>query len=81
MPYYERLYYILGVVKMNKEMAEKAEQIVERHVNELMLQLDNMSLTDDQYIGVVDTLGKLMVIQTIQVTLKVQKDFIREIGD
>ena len=69
------------MVKMNKEMAEKAEQIVERHVNELMLQLDNMSLTDDQYIGVVDTLGKLMVIQTIQVTLKVQKDFIREIGD
>ena len=66
---------------MNKEMAEKAEQIVERHVNELMLQLDNMSLTDDQYIGVVDTLGKLMVIQTIQVALKVQKDFIREIGD
>ena len=66
---------------MNKEMAEKAEKIVERHVNELMLQLDNMSLTDDQYIGVVDTLGKLMVIQTIQVTLKVQKDFIREIGD
>ena len=66
---------------MNKEMAEKAEQIVERHVNELTLQLDNMSLTDDQYIGVVDTLGKLMVIQTIQVTLKVQKDFIREIGD
>ena len=66
---------------MNKEMAEKAEQIVERHVNELMLQLDNMSLTDDQYIGVVDTLGKLMVIQTIQVTLKVQKDFMREIGD
>ena len=66
---------------MNKEMAEKAEQIVERHVNELMLQLDNMSLTDDQYIGVVDTLGKLMVIQTIQVALKVQKDLIREIGD
>ena len=66
---------------MNKEMAEKAEQIVERHVNELMLQLDNMSLTDDQYVSVVDTLGKLMVIQTIQVTLKVQKDFIREIGD
>ena len=66
---------------MDKEMTKKAEAIVERHVNELMLQLDNMSLTDDQYIGVVDALGKLMVIQTIQVTLKVQKDFIREIGD
>ena len=66
---------------MNKEMAEKAEQIVERHVNELMLQLDNMSLTDDQYIGVVDTLGKLMVIQTIQVSLKMQEKFIGEIGD
>ena len=69
------------MVRMDKEMTKKAEAIVDRHVNELMLQLDNMSLTDDQYIGVVDTLGKLMVIQTIQVTLKVQKDFIREIGD
>ena len=66
---------------MDKEKTKKAEAIVDRHVNELMLQLDNMSLTDDQYIGVVDTLGKLMVIQTIQVTLKVQKDFMREIGD
>ena len=66
---------------MDKEMTKKAEAIVDRHVMELMLQLDNMSLTDDQYIGVVDTLGKLMVIQTIQVTLKVQKDFMREIGD
>ena len=66
---------------MDKEMTKKAEAIVERHVNELMLQLDNMSLTDDQYIGVVDTLGKLMVIQTIQVTLKVQEKFIGEIGD
>ena len=66
---------------MNKEMAEKAEQIVERHVNELMLQLDNMSLTDDQYITVVDTLGKLMVMQTIQVSLKMQEKFIGEIGD
>ena len=66
---------------MNKEMAERAEVIVDRHVNELTLQLENMALTDDQYVSVVDTLGKLMVIQTIQVTLKVQKDFIREIGD
>ena len=66
---------------MNKEMAEKAEQIVERHVMELTLQLDNMSLTDEQYINVVDTLGKLMGIQTIQVALKVQKNFIGEIGD
>ena len=66
---------------MNKEMAEKAEQIVERHVMELTLQLDNMSLTDEQYINVVDTLGKLMGLQTIQVALKVQKNFIGEIGD
>ena len=66
---------------MDKEMAKRAEAIVDRHVEALTLQLDNMSLTDDQYINVVDTLGKLMVIQTIQVTLKVQKDFIGEIGD
>lgn len=66
---------------MNKEMAERAEAIVDRHVEALTLQLENMELTDDQYVSVVDTLGKLMVIQTIQVTLKVQKDFMREIGD
>ena len=66
---------------MDKEMQKKAEQIVDRHVMELTLQLENMTLTDEQYINVVDTLGKLMVIQTIQVTLKVQKDFIGETGD
>ena len=66
---------------MNKEMAEKAEQIVERHVMELTLQLDNMSLTDEQYITVVDTLAKLMGIQTIQISLKMQEKFIGEIGD
>lgn len=66
---------------MDKEMTKRAEAIVDRHVMELTLQLENMELTDDQYITVVDTLGKLMVIQTIQVTLKVQKDFIGEIGD
>ena len=66
---------------MNKEMAKRAEAIVDRHVEALTLQLENMALTDDQYVSVVDTLGKLMVIQTIQVTLKVQKDFMREIGD
>ena len=66
---------------MDKEMTKKAEAIVDRHVMELTLQLDNMSLTDEQYINVVDTLAKLMGIQTIQIALKVQKDFIREIGD
>ena len=67
--------------KMNKEMAKKAEQIVDRHVMELTLQLDNMSLTDEQYITVVDTLAKLMGIQTIQIALKMQEKFIGEIGD
>ena len=66
---------------MNKEMAKRAEAIVDRHVEALTLQLENMELTDDQYVNVVDTLGKLMAIQIIQVTLKVQKDFIGEIGD
>ena len=66
---------------MDKEMAKRAEAIVDRHVEALTLQLENMELTDDQYVNVVDTLGKLMAIQIIQVTLKVQKDFIGEIGD
>ena len=66
---------------MDKEMTKKAEAIVDRHVMELTLQLDNMSLTDDQYINVVDTLAKLMGIQTIQIALKMQEKFIGEIGD
>ena len=66
---------------MDKEMAKKAEAIVDRHVMELTLQLDNMSLTDEQYINVVDTLAKLMGIQTIQIALKMQEKFIGEIGD
>lgn len=66
---------------MDKEMVKRAEEIVDRHIMELTLQLDNMSLTDDQYMGVVDTLSKLSAVQAIQVSLKLQKDFIREIGD
>ena len=66
---------------MDKEMTKKAAAIVDRHVMELTLQLDNMSLTDEQYITVVDTLGKLMGIQTIQIALKMQEKFIGEIGD
>ena len=66
---------------MDKEMTKKAEAIVDRHVMELTLQLDNMSLTDEQYINVVDTLAKLMGIQTIQIALKMQEKFIGEIGD
>ena len=66
---------------MNKEMKKKAEEIVDRHVMELTLQLDNMSLTDYQYITVVDTLSKMMGIQTIQTALKMQEKFIGEIGD
>ena len=66
---------------MNKEMAKRAEAIVDRHVEALTLQLDNMSLTDDQYTNVVDTLAKLMGIQTIQIALKMQEKFIGEIGD
>ena len=66
---------------MDKEMQKKAEQIVDRHVMELTLQLENMTLTDEQYINVVDTLAKLMGIQTIQIALKMQEKFIGEIGD
>ena len=66
---------------MDKEMTKKAEAIVDRHVMELTLQLDNMSLTDEQYITVVDTLAKLMGIQTIQIALKMHEKFIGEIGD
>lgn len=66
---------------MNKEMAERAEAIVERHVNELTLQLENMALTDDQYVSVVDTLSKLSSVQIMQVTLRIQNNLYSEAGE
>ena len=66
---------------MNKEMEKRAAEIVDRHIMELTLQLDNMSLTDDQYIGVVDTLSKLTTVQVMQISLKLQSKLYEDAGE
>ena len=66
---------------MDKEMAIKAEGIVDRHIQELTLQLDNCKLGDDEYKDVVHTLLELNTIRTMQVSLRMQSKFIGEIGD
>ena len=66
---------------MDKEMGKKTESIVERHIHELTLQLENVTLENDEYKDMVRTLLELNTIRTMQVSLKMQEKFIGEIGD
>ena len=66
---------------MDKEMGKKTESIVERHIHELTLQLENVALENDEYKDMVHTLLELITIRTMQVSLKMQEKFIGEIGD
>ena len=66
---------------MDKEMGKKTESIVERHIHELTLQLENVTLENDEYKDMVHTLLELNTIRTMQVSLKMQEKFIGEIGD
>ena len=69
------------MVRMDKEMGKKTESIVERHIHELTLQLENVSLENDEYKEMVHTLLELNTIRTMQVSLRMQSKFIGEIGD
>ena len=66
---------------MDKEMGKKTESIVERHIHELTLQLENVALENDEYKDMVHTLLELNTIRTMQVSLRMQSKFIGEIGD
>ena len=66
---------------MDTELAKKAEHVIERHVNELTLQLENVALENDEYKDMVHTLLELNTIRTMQVSLRMQEKFIGEIGD
>ena len=69
------------MVRMDTEMAKKAEHVIERHIHELTLQLENVTLENDEYKDMVHTLLELNTIRTMQVSLRMQSKFIEEIGD
>ena len=61
---------------MDKEMAIKAEGIVDRHIQELTLQLDNCKLGDDEYKDVVHTLLELNSLKVLQMNIRVSEGFL-----
>ena len=63
---------------MDKEMAIKAEGIVDRHIQELTLQLDNCKLGDDEYKDVVHTLLELNSLKVLQVNIRVSEGFLED---
>ena len=64
--------------KMDKEMAIKAEGIVDRHIQELTLQLDNCKLGDDEYKDVVHTLLELNSLKVLQMNIRVSEGFLED---
>ena len=63
---------------MDKEMAIKAEGIVDRHIQELTLQLDNCKLGDDEYKDVVHTLLELNSLKVLQMNIRVSEGFLED---
>mgnify|MGYP006892928906 FL=1 len=63
---------------MDKEMTIKAEGIVDRHIQELTLQLDNCKFGDDEYKDVVHTLLELNSLKVLQMNIRVSEGFLED---
>ena len=67
--------------KMDKEMAIKAEGIVDSHIQELTLQLDNCKFGDDEYKDVVHTLLELNTLKVLQMNIRVTEGYFDDAGE
>ena len=63
---------------MDKEMAIKAEGIVDRHIHELTLQLDNCTMDNPEYKDVVHTLLELNTLKVLQMNIRVSEGFLED---
>ena len=63
---------------MDKEMAIKAEGIVDRHIQELTLQLDNCTMENPEYKDVVHTLLELNSLKVLQMNIRVTEGFLED---
>ena len=66
---------------MDKEMAIKAEGIVDRHIHELTLQLDNCTLDNPEYKDVVHTLLELNTLKVLQMNIRVTEGYFDDAGE
>ena len=63
---------------MDKEMAIKAEGIVDRHIQELTLQLDICTMENPEYKDVVHTLLELNTLKVLQMNIRVSEGFLED---
>ena len=66
---------------MDKEMAIKAQNIVDRHIHELTLQLDNCTLDNPEYKEVVHTLVELNTLKVLQMNIRVTEGYFDDAGE
>ena len=67
--------------EMDKGMAIKAQNIVDRHIHELTLQLDNCTLDNPEYKDVVHTLLELNTLRALQTAIRIQDLYFDEAGE
>ena len=66
---------------MDKGMAIKAQNIVDRHIHELTLQLDNCTLDNPEYKEVVHTLVELNTLKALQMNIRVTEGYFDDAGE
>ena len=66
---------------MDKGMAIKAQNIVDRHIHELTLQLDNCTMDNEQYKDVVHTLVELNTLRALQTAIRIQDLYFDDAGE
>ena len=66
---------------MDKEMTINAQNIVDRHIHELTLQLDNCTLDNPEYKDVVHTLVELNTLRSLQTAIRIQDLYFDEAGE
>ena len=67
--------------KMDKGTAIKAQNIVDRHIHELTLQLDNCTLDNPEYKEVVHTLVELNTLRALQTAIRIQDLYFDDAGE
>ena len=66
---------------MDKEMTIKTQNIVDRHIHELTLQLDNCTLGNPEYKDVVHTLVELNTLKVLQMNIRVTEGYFDDAGE
>ena len=67
--------------KMDKEMAIKAQNILDSHIHELIVQLDICTMENEEYKDVVHTLVELNTLRALQTAIRIQDLYFDDAGE